>query len=80
MVAEGKRSLNEAIRSRTHVRCSGGNYECFRREVSNGRISRSREHPSKVVETHRQMEHYRPVFSNRRKEHKGLHHMLDGGG
>ena len=80
MVAEGKRSLNEAIRERMHVRHSGGNYEQFRREVRNGHLSRIREHPSEVAEARRQMECYRPVSSNRRKEDKGLQHLIDGGG
>ena len=47
MVAEGKRKcLNEAIRERTHARRSGGSYEQFHREVSNGCLSIGREHPS----------------------------------
>ena len=81
MVAEGKRSLTDAIRVRFFTRHSGGNYEQLRREVSNGYFSRSHEHPSEVVEAYRQMEHYHPVFNNRRKEgDKGSQYLLDGGG
>ena len=55
MVAEGKRSWTNDIKERSCVRRSGGNYEQFRREVSNTCLSRSHERLSEVVEAHRQI-------------------------
>ena len=79
-IAAGKKALTDVFRARLCIRRSGGMHEQFRRDFSNGYISRSREQPMDLVEANRQMEHYKPILTSRRKtgEAAGSQHLLEG--
>ena len=52
-IAADKKALTDAFRARLCIRNSGSGYEKFRRDLSNGCISRSREQPMGIVEANR---------------------------
>ena len=52
-IAAGKKALTGAFRERLCIRRSGSDYEQFRRDLSNGHFSRSREQPMYIVEANR---------------------------
>ena len=89
-VEVGKKALNEVFRARICMKRSGSGLKQFRRDLSNGRNSRVRQHPQDVSEAHRQIECFNPIFSIRKKpdggaggnggrEVNGDQHLWDGG-
>ena len=76
-IAARKKALTNALRARIYMRRAGGNYEQYRREITNGYMRRSNEYPVDIPEAHRQMEYYRPViFKRRNDEDSGSQHLL----
>ena len=78
----GKKTLTDVFRARIYIKRAGSNYEQYRREVSNGYVSRSREAPYDIVEANRQMEFYRPVvqFKKKAEDERGSQHWTQGQG
>ena len=78
-ILEGKKVLTEVIRARACIRRVGGFCEQYKHKVSNGYLSHSREYPVEVVEAHRQMEHFRPLVSFKKKneDSKGTQYLQD---
>ena len=72
--------LNNVFRARVHIKRSGKEFEQFRRDLSNGCVSRSREMPFDIIEADRQMAHYKQVVTVylRKKIDEGSQYLLSG--
>ena len=57
----GKESLMRAFRARLCAKRNGREIEDFRRDVYNGYVIGSRDHPFDMIEVFRQMEHCHPI-------------------
>jgi len=66
-IAVDKEALMQAFRSRVCVKRAGRRFDEFRIDAYNGYFVGSREYPFDMVETYRQMVHYRPVIINEAK-------------
>ena len=65
---KGKDTLTQAIRAGVYVRRSGREFDVFRKDISNGHVSRSREQPCNVSESNRKMEHCKLLFHKKNKD------------
>lgn len=80
-IKAGQDMLSEAVKSRSHIKRSGKDFEQCHREMSNSCIGQSREYPHDVTEANHQLEYHRSMHSAKRKtDEGGEQHLLDGKG
>ena len=70
-------TLNDVFRARVHVKWAGKDFDQFRRDLSNGCMSRSREMPFDATEAGMQIANYKSVlaFKKKTEEIRGTQHL-----